>query len=134
MYIYFTFSDIVCDPDSHFECWDGKCIPYYYVCDGDNDCSKAEDEYDCSTANSTASTIGTTAEGLYYASQLRVFFITHLKLVNFTFLISLLFLGIIMIVNHFCTNLNNYLGSLLKSNLIFRVSDSLTVIHRNNLI
>lgn len=33
-----------CDPDTEFNCKNGRCIPKLWVCDYDNDCGDDSDE------------------------------------------------------------------------------------------
>lgn len=38
-------------PRDKFKCQDGKCIPWVWVCDGDNDCAGNHDEENCHKRN-----------------------------------------------------------------------------------
>ena len=44
---YTTITPRPCHTDS-FQCRNGNCIPFAYVCDNSPDCSQGEDELGCS--------------------------------------------------------------------------------------
>ena len=38
-----------CEEPQSYQCSDGRCIPYYYLCDGFADCTSMEDEVNCTS-------------------------------------------------------------------------------------
>ena len=38
-----------CESTNRFQCWNGRCIPSSWVCDGIGDCEEDEDELNCQT-------------------------------------------------------------------------------------